>query len=273
MASLERFRDSEYLRRVLIRLHVKGGDAWRNDPEADELMMFSIERFGRLAEKHGLEADDGGSAAFEAMRNPSVIFGDDPWGVIIHAVQTTLAAWEFANDALCSTETARRGGLSGCCAERFSDRENELWEYHPAFAVYDDEDEDDLDEDAGPSVQEQAEALALWFNEFGWPLEATFLVAEVVLRRLAEVGSRPAAYEQLRRDKRWRAIANWPANSWTGLLRLLLGSPSDPRGLTSKGQGILLRLALGEEVDDLACDPVLAEQIRLAKPKLHWRRT
>jgi hypothetical protein len=265
------FADSEYLRHVLMRLHAKGDDAWRTDPEANELMIFAIERFGRLAEKHGLEADDGGSAAFEAMRNPSVIFGDDPWGIIVHAVNTTLAAWEFANDALCSLETARRGGLSGCCAERFSDRENELWEYHPAFAVTDNDDEDEPAEEDGPSITEQTETIVLLLNEYGWPLETAAIATEIILFGLADTGSRPAAYERLRREKRWCVMTNLAPATWTALLRLLLGDPSDWAGISNKGKGILLRLALEEDVDDLARDPELVGRIRLAAPPLRRR--
>jgi hypothetical protein len=253
-----------------MRLHVKGGDAWRTDPEADELMLFAISRFSRLARKHGLEADDGGSAAFEAMRNPSVIFGDDPWGVIVRAVKTTLAAWEFADEALCSVETARRGGLSGCRAERFSEREIPLWEYHPAFAVTDHDAEDgpeQLTGPAGPSILEQAEALALLFHGRGWPLETTAVAAEIVLRGLAEAGSRPAAYERLRRERRWCAVSNLPPAAWNAMLRLLLGDPSDWAGISAKGKGVLLRLALGETPDDLAGDPELGGRIRSAAPK------
>jgi hypothetical protein len=258
-----------------MRLHVKGGDAWRRDPEANELMLFAIERFGRLAVKHGLDADDGGSAAFEAMRNPSVIFGHDPWGVIVHAVNTTLVAWQFADEALCSAETARRGGLSGRRAERLSERDAAAWERHPAFATTDDPDHDDGGLDgargAGRSIREQAEALAGLFHSRGWPFEATLVAIEVVLCRLAEAGSRPAAYEQLRRERRWRAITGLPAASWTGLLRVLLGSPSDPRGLTAGGQGVLLRLALGQDMAELARDPELGALIDKARPRPHWR--
>ena len=261
-----RFADSEYLRHVLMRLHAKGDDAWRTDPEASELMVFAIERFGRLATKHGLEADDGGSAAFEAMRNPSVIFGDDPWGIIIRAVNTTLSAWEFANEALCSIETARRGGLSGCCAERFSDRENQVWEYHPAFATQDNEDDEEPSECSGPSIIEQTETIALLLNEHGWPLETAIIATEIVLFGLMDAKSRPAAYERLRREKRWCVMTNLSPAKWTALMRLLLGDPSDWAGISNKGKGILLRLALDEDADDLACDPELVGRIRLAAP-------
>ena len=274
MTSPSRFADSEYLRHVLMRLHIKGNDAWRHDPEADELIRYTIERFAQLARKHGLDPDDAGSAAFEAMRNPSVFLGGDPWGIIVHAVVTTLRACQFANEAICSVETARRGGLSGICPERFSDRETPIWEYDPHFSVnhHDDQDDGECCPWSGPSLGEQAEEIALLFAEQGWPLEATRAAVEVILHRLAQAGSRPACYEQLRRDKKWRAITDLPATSWTGLLRLLLGTPGDPRGITNKGRGILLRLALGEQIDDLAGDKELIGGIRLVVPGKQWRR-
>jgi hypothetical protein len=253
-----------------MRLHIKGNDAWRTDLEVDELIRYAIDRFAQLARKHGLEPDDAGSAAFEAMRNPSVFFGDDPWAVIVHGVTTTIEAWEFANDALCSIETARRGGLTGVTPERFSDRETPIWEYDHNFTTTDDPDREPW---PGPSIPEQAEQIAGLFTMQGWPLEATTTAVEVILRRLAVAGSRPAAYEALRKDKKWRAITDLPASSWTGLLRLLLGNPADQAGITNKGRGILLRLALGEQIDQLAKDKTLARGIRLVTPGRHWRRT
>lgn len=270
MSNRERFTDSEYLRRVLMRLLIKGSEAWRTDPEAEELLLFAIERFSSLCIKYGLEPDDAGSAAFEAMRNPSVVFGHDPWAVIVHAVRTTLAAWEFANDALCSVETARRGGLSGCCPVRFSDRENQVWEYHPSFIDTGDDDEESPYE--GLTLREQAEQLTSLFHAQGWPAEETLTAIEVILHRLADAGSRPAAYEQLRREKRWRVITELPAESWTGLLRLLLGNPTDWAGVSDKGRGILLRVALGETIEDLASDVELTKGIRLVTPGKQWVR-
>jgi hypothetical protein len=69
-----KFADSERLRRVLTRLHSLGAEGWRTDPEAEELARYAIDRFAALAEKHGLERADGGSAAFEAMRSPGAVF-------------------------------------------------------------------------------------------------------------------------------------------------------------------------------------------------------
>ena len=53
----DRFRDSEYLRAVLVRL-CDTPDGWRTDPEADELIAYAGHRFTQLARKHGLQPDD-----------------------------------------------------------------------------------------------------------------------------------------------------------------------------------------------------------------------
>ena len=264
------FQDSEYLRRTLIRI-CSVEDGWRTDPEADDLVCFAADRFAQLAVKHGLEAADAMSAAFEAMRHPSVRYGQDPWGVIVTAVATTLRAWQFADEALTGIDTARRGGLTGCRAERFSERDLPRWEHDPNLAVGFNDTLDQPDP-TGPSLHEQADDIAALFHLCGWPAEQTRIGVEVVLRKLADTGSRPAAYEALRRNRQWRAVTGLPAGAWTALLRLLLGSPNPGAAHTRKGRGILLLLALGETTADLAGDTDLATTIRATAPARGSRR-
>jgi hypothetical protein len=92
----------------------------------------------------------GGGAAFEAMRTPSVRRADDPWAVITRAVQITCIAENRANGLLCSVHQARRPRYSSFHdAERFSDRENPLTDYHPAFRAdpFAHDDDDDVSGD------------------------------------------------------------------------------------------------------------------------------
>jgi hypothetical protein len=110
----------------------------------------------------------------------------------------------------------------------------------------------------GPSLYQQALRIATLLHRHGWPLDSALLCVEVILRRLADAGSRPSAYEALRRDRRWRSAAGIPADSWTGLLRLLLGSPSEAVAMTDQGKGLLLRIALDEDVE---ADPSVATAI------------
>ncbi len=126
--------DSEGLRTLLCRLHATGPGAWRQDAEAAELMLFTTRRYGALARKFGLEPEDAAAAAFEAMLNDSTRTADNPWAVVTVAVRITLIAEQRARGMLTSTERARRAQYSVFHdAERFSDRENELTEYHPSL--------------------------------------------------------------------------------------------------------------------------------------------
>jgi len=161
------FADSEYLRRVLIRI-CNTDDGWNTDPEAEPLITYAADRFAQLAVKHHLEPADAMAACFEAMRNPSVRYGIDPWGVIVTAVATTFRAWQFADEALTSIDTARRGGLSGCRAERFCERDLPVWEHNPAFAIdFPDTLDGEPESDAPASIPEQAHAIAALFTTHG----------------------------------------------------------------------------------------------------------
>jgi hypothetical protein len=101
----------------------------------------------------------------------------------------------------------------------------------------------------------------------GWDHDQALTAIDIVLRKLADAGSRGKAYEQLRKEQRWRLIAGLPAASWTALLRILLGSPSKTQVYTNLGMGVLVRLAVGETIHDLASDPLLVASITRAAPK------
>ena len=132
----EKFEDPEGLRALLDRLHAAGRGSWRADPEAAALMRHAAEKYAALARKHGLDPWEAAAAAFDAMRTPSVRRAEDPWAMVTRAVQVTCIAEERANGLLCSVHQARRPRYSVFHdAERFSDRENLLIDYHPAFRV------------------------------------------------------------------------------------------------------------------------------------------
>jgi|GEM_PF-193246 len=249
-----RFADSEYLRGVLIHLHNEGTDSWRTNPVANDLLEYLIDRFATLARKYGLEPDDGGSAAWEAIRQPSICTANDPWGQIVNSVQTTIRANHFANNALCSEQTARAGGLENFWAERFSDRETPVWQYHRAFVS------EDYRDDPNAGIHYRAADIAAMFIDLGWP-QSTYQAIAVVLHKLADTGSRASAYEALRRDYHMQVLVELPRRAWTTLLRLLLGNPRDRHDVTDRGKGILLRLALGEAMLDLDGDTDLLNEI------------
>jgi hypothetical protein len=267
----QRFDDSERLRSMLFRLHRADRQTWAQDTELEEFLGYITRRFALFAIQHGADPADAASAAFEAIRNPSARLAFDPWGLIVRGITTTIRAAQFADEALCSVETARRGNLAGMRAERFSEQETEIWTYHPAFAITDHHDDDDADtiaepEDLGPSIREQIAQITWLFTLGGWAFAQTSAAVEIVLNRLSAAGSRTSAYESLRRDKRTRAILNLPHDSWIGLLRLVLGNPDPARIHTKEGRGILLRMALGQPVEALAADSWLAERITASAP-------
>ena len=229
----ERFDDSEALRALLTRLHEAGRGAWRHDPEAAALMEHAASKYAALARKHGLDPWEAASAAFEAMRGAATRRAEDPWAVITRAVQVTCTAEERGNGLLCSVHQARRPRYSVFHdAERFSDRENPLPDYHPAFRFDPFTDDEPDDEDPAPeravNVTAAIEDTIAFLTRVGWEPETARAAVEYVTARLTEASSRASAFEVLRRDRQARALLDLPGASWTALLRacLLYTSPS-----------------------------------------------
>lgn len=268
------FENSERLRELLTRLNDEGPGAWRSDPEAAALMQHAAQKYAALARKHGLDPWEAATAAFEAMRTAAVRRADDPWAVITRAVQITCIAENRANGLLCSVHQARRPRYSSFHdAERFSDRENPLTDYHPAFRAdpfTDDEDDADADGVIEPtgstgveSAVEDTIALLCWN---GWEPELARASIECITARLAESVSRAGAYESLRRDRHARALLDIPAPSWYRLLRIILGSPDAHLAGTNAGRGVLLRLLIGDSLRHLIADSELETAIKVAAP-------
>lgn len=266
------FENSERLRELLTRLDAEGPDAWRNDPVAAELMRHAADKYATLARKHGLDPWEAAGAAFEAMRTAAVRRADDPWAVITRAVQITCIAENRANGLLCSVHQARRPRYSSFHdAERFSDRENPLTDYHPAFRAdpfaTDNDDDGEAIEVSGctgvESAVEDAIALLCWH---GWEPEIARAAVECVCARLAESVSRAGAYESLRRDRHARALLDIPAPSWYRLLRIILGAPDAHLTGTSASRGVLLRLLIGESLRHLMDHAELGAAIKIAAP-------
>ena len=134
----EDFTRSEGLRSLLNRLHESGPGAWRSDPVAADLMAYAADKYGALARKHGLDPWEAASAAFDVLCTKAARTANDPWGVVTHAVRITCIAEERGQGLLCSVHQARRPHISAFHdAERLSDRENPLTDYHSAFHVTD----------------------------------------------------------------------------------------------------------------------------------------
>src|SRR5699024_7573122 len=151
----EDYTTGEGLRALLGRLRQEGPGAWRTDPTAAKLMQYAADKYAALARKHHLDPWEAVSAAFEVMRTRSAREASDPWAVVTHAVRITCIAEERGQGLLCSTHQARRPHYSIFHdAERLSDRENPLDDYHPAFHITDPHPDDDHGD--GPEAAEPA---------------------------------------------------------------------------------------------------------------------
>ena len=261
------FRTGEGLRTLLMRLHELGRGAWRHDPVADELMTFTSEKYAALARKHGLDAWEAAGAAFDVMRTRAARNAADPWAVVTHAVRITCIAEERAQGLLCSTHQARRPQVSRFHdPERFSERDDPLTDYHPAFHIHDEHIAEEPErEDAGSVIAVIEDAIAL-FTLLGWPHGTAEAAISHVCDALGRLGSRASTYEALRRDRHARALLDVPAASWAAMLRVLLGSPDSAYAATGRGQGILLRLLIGQGPADLLADDELVAVIVAAAP-------
>ena len=275
-----RFATSEGLRALLNRLHASARGTWQHDPEAGALMEHTAARYAALARKHGLDRWEAAAAAFDAMRTSAVRGAIDPWAVVTRAVQVTMIAEERANGLLCSTHQARRPQYSVFHdAERFSDRENPLTDYHHAFHVdpVDEGNTPDAAADKVPSwsnddgstgVGTAVEDTIALFSALGWHPETARAAVEYVCGRLAETSSRASAHESLRRDKHARALLDLPSDSWNVLLRVTLGNPDPDRAHTSTGRGVLLRLLVGEPLHALFAEDDLVLAIGQSAPHM-----
>lgn len=277
----EDYTTSHGLRALLCRLHAGGPGAWRTDPTAAKLMEYAAEKYAALARKHGLDPWEAAAAAFDVMRTRSAREADDPWGVVTHAVRITCIAEERAQGLLCSTHQARRPQYSVFHdAERLSDRENPLDDYHPAFHITDPDTDADADS-AGASVERggvctsassAVEDAIAFLTLLGWPAPAARAGVEHVCTALARAGSRQSAFEALRRDRHARALLDISKGSWSALLRVLLGQQTPGAAATSAGRGILLRLLIGESLPTLLRDDDLVLTVALSAPTSGGRR-
>ncbi len=264
-----RFDDSEQLRSLLNRLHAAGPGAWRHDRDADALMEYVAQRYAALARKHNLGPWDAASAAFEAMRTRAARQANDPWAVITRAVQITLGAEEKAAGMLCSPHQARRRRYAGFHrATRLSDRDTSLLDWHPAFQVHPHDHLVDDGPEAGTASQVTAavdDAVRL-FTLLGWPEPVARTGVDYICSRLADAGSRVAAYEALRRDRQARALLDIEHDAWTAMLRVVLGTPQPHHALTAAGRGILVRLLNGQTLTELLDDDDLVLVVSLSAP-------
>lgn len=271
------FATADGLRLLLLDLAYAGPDAWKNRPDAAELLAFTMQRYGALAHKHGLEPTDAAIAALEAMRTRAVRVAEDPWAVVTHAVQLSLIYESRAEGLLCSAGQARKTADTDLHdAERLSEREGDLTNYHPAFHVQDNLDHVDQPEQEDPEGEPTNAYFALaeaaeFFVELGWQPRTATLGLEYIAARLIRTGNRFSAFESLRRDGNGEALLDIDHQAWLVVLRVALGNHHPDHLHTAAGRGVLQRLLTGEHLDELFADEELADAVQLAAPAIRTK--
>ncbi|MBS2938509.1 serine/arginine repetitive matrix protein 2 [Nocardioides sp. J2M5] len=287
------FETAEGLRQALERLHMldaAGEPAWRDDPEAEQLMVFAIHKYRSLARTHRCEPDDAAYAAFEAMRTRAVRTADDPWAVVTRAVQVSLIAEERATALLCSNSQARRQVMRGHHdARRFCEYENDVLEYHPALRVpapeaatpqassasgsYGDSGPMDPSDPASqhrrdrPTTPFEATDMVIaLFTCLGWPASTITCAVDYIASRLSESKTRAAAHSILRRDEAGRAALDLDRRAWATVLRLVLGSPDPTQQHTRAGHGLLTLFLCGYTAAEFLADDALVLEISQTAP-------
>jgi hypothetical protein len=265
---------------MLVRLRY-ASDGWSHDPEASDLMSYAMEKYGALARKYGYEPVEAAIAAFDAMNTRAVRVAEDPWAVVTRAVELTLIYDHRADGLLCSNQQARREvDFQRHDAERFSDYETDLADFHPAFAIpspqelleFDNEESDDTEQDKEPTNAWFAvdDAVAV-FVALRWPEEVARPAIEYICTRLMRAGNRGTAFEALRRDPHAQAMLDVDQRAWLVFLRVILGNQHPDRRLTSAGRGMLLRLVIGDEPQTLLGDKALVAQIASIRQPTRFR--
>lgn len=267
------FSNSEDLRLLLVRLAYSGPRAWHDDPDATALLMFSVDKYAALARKHGFEPEDAAVAAFDVLRTRAARVARDPWAVVTRAVQLSLIYEARAQGLLCSNHRARRAEIAWVHdAVRFSDYEIDLADFHPAFHVQDDirsieEDVSEVVDEAEPTNAFVAvEAAAGIFMDLGWPEHVAAILLEYITVRLINTGSKSSAFESLRRDRQARLLLDLDQTSWLVVLRVVLGHQDPDLQKTAAGRGLLMRLLIGEQVEEIFADDAIADAIEGAVP-------
>jgi hypothetical protein len=275
------FTTPEGLRSVLLRLHdrdSRGYWGWRQDPEAERLMQYTIRKYRSLTHTHHCEPEDSAYAAFEAMRTRAVRCADDPWAVITRAVQVSLIAEERAAGLLCSPAQARRREIMRHHdARRFGEDETGFLEVlaqsrAPACVRPVAAPPAPKPGEVHPTTASEALNLVIsMFVALGWPTNSATCALDYVSTRLMEAGDRHVAHAYLRRDEAGRAALDLDRGAWATTLRIVLGNPDRASAGTRAGLGVLAMLVCDWTVVDLLADDGLVVEIRDAAPRVARR--
>ena len=264
------FTTTEGLRLMLVRLRYRS-DGWSHDPEASDLMSYAMEKYGALARKYGYEPVEAAIAAFDAMHTRAVRVAEDPWAVVTRAVELTLVYDQRADGLLCSNQQARREvDIERHDAERFSDREAEFVDFHPAFAIPAPQDAIDFDgrsspeddkETSRPTPGSRSTTQSPCSSRCAGPRKWRGRRSSTSAPGCCAQATASTAFEALRRDRHAQAMLDVDQRAWLVFLRVILGNQHPDRRQTSAGRGMLLRLVIGDHPEALLADRSLVAEI------------
>lgn len=242
MTAAPAFATSGGLRRLLNRLHESGDDAWRDDTDAADLLLFTMAKYGPLARRHHLTPADVAPVALVCLRTRAVREARDPWAAVTRAIQRALIAEERGNGLLCSPAHARRaspvmhhdairvGDRPLACAARPSDT--------------------DVAGAARDRVDHAVATVVEVFVACGWDRDIASFGIETIVCRCTDARSAHTAYECLRRDPTTRNRLGITQRAWLAMLRAVLGDPLPHRAPVRTG-GALRGACLGLAAQDL----------------------
>jgi hypothetical protein len=197
--------------------------------------------------------------------------------VITHAVALHTFYEERAQGLLCGTDQVRTDDVTDFHdADRISDHETSLADFHPSFWSLDDlsdvedplaVDPDSEEPDAEPTNAWVAlETAVEFFVDSGWSRAAAQMALECIAARLIRTGNKRSTFESLRRDPSIRCHLDIDQDSWIAVLHAVLGHDRPNLEHTATGRGILKRLLTGERYDELFHLTGIADVIANAAP-------
>ncbi|QAY63232.1 hypothetical protein ET495_08225 [Xylanimonas allomyrinae] len=259
--------DAEQLRVVLADLGRDGRRSWASDPRAAELMRVCERKYAWLARRYGRTPHDAVVAAFLQLRNPATVTATNPWALVTTAVGSMLKADALAEERLCSERSARhRSETPVHAAQRWDETAWDLLGDSIAAPALEPQvlrcRVGDVEPDEVRAALDTAVSVLV---AHGWPAGTAGLGIDYVAERLATLPDRRGAFAKLRRDSHALVLLDLAKPSWVALLTAVLGDPRRPE-VSAAGRGLLLRCLLGESVEELAADPIIAAVLTGSSP-------
>ncbi|WP_345750898.1 hypothetical protein [Microbacterium rhizophilus] len=240
----------------MIELAAGSEQAWRTTPVVTPLLAFIVEKYAPLARAWHREPGDVMYDAFKALRAPGTARARDPWAIVTRAVELGLAGEVHGERLMTSPDKARRPSMRPEFAPIRSGEYEEF--FYGVLVVGDAESAREREERTGSGL---VQAASRFLVMTGWSPRLVEPAVTYVIDRLSSLSSPESALDVLRKDAAIQLRLGLSSRAWSGLLRVLLGNP---RARDRARYGVLARVALGADVQELQLDAALAATSRRA---------